>query len=153
MVIEFCEPDNFDIQQLVWNLNPADERELLAIGVEPLWGIRHSIETSKHAMSVRIDGNIACIVGLSVEDSLGEPSPRPWLFGTPLLFADHRTFIRSTRKVLDLWLSEFPEVSNYVDARHSQAISWLKHFGAELGEPEAYGPLGRLFHKFTFRRS
>lgn len=153
MEIEFVSPEEQDITQLVEHMNPADRCELLAIGVDPLWGVRHSIQISPHSMAVRVDNRVACIIGLAVEDALGDPAPRPWLFGTPLLFVNHRVFIQSTRRVLDLWLSEFPEVSNYVDVRHSQAVNWLKHFGAELGEPEAYGPLGRMFYKFTFRRS
>lgn len=153
MEIEFTQPNTFDIEQCVSFLNYEDRNELLAIGVEPSWGIQHSVDITPNSMVVRVNSCVACIVGLTLENSLGLEVPRPWLFGTPYLFKDHRTFVRSTRKVLDFWLSEFPEISNYVDTRNLRAIQWLKHFGAEFGEPEPYGPYARPFLKFTFRRS
>ena len=38
---------------------------------------------------------------------------------------------------------------NYVDARHTDAIRWLKWLGFTLHPATPYGPFDLPFHKFT----
>lgn len=153
MEVEFTPTSEEDILELIARLNPADERELLALGVQPGWGIRKSVSEAHQIMTARIAGELACVVGITLDEGLADSTPMPWLFGTEVLFRNQRALAIYTRKVIEVWLTDFPVVSNYVDIRHEKAISWLKHFGAEFDFPAPYGPLNRLFMKFTFRRT
>lgn len=149
MDIKFQFPDEQDIQDLLVNLSEEDRLEICAMGFEPEWGIRHSIETSLEVVSIRGDGNLACIVGVAQEGEL-VPLVYPWLLGTPFMQKFPRKVLKFSRQILNHFRSKHNYMENYVDARHERAIGWLTHLGAKLYPAEPYGPYGRPFHKFTF---
>ena len=47
------------------------------------------------------------------------------------------------------WREQFPFMFNYVDARHTDAIRWLKWLGFEFDEAAPYGPFDLPFYRFT----
>jgi hypothetical protein len=45
----------------------------------------------------------------------------------------------------------FPEMRNYVDARHARSIRWLKWLGFTIEEARPMGFAGLPFHPFGMR--
>ena len=149
MDIKFQFPDEQDIQDLLANISEEDRLEILALGVDPEWGIRHSISISLDVISIRADGHLACIVGVAEEGELVS-TVFPWLLGTPFMQKFPRKVLHFSRKILNHFKTTHPYMENYVDARHSRAIAWLSHLGATIHPSEPHGPYARPFHKFTF---
>ena len=52
MDIKFQFPDEQDIQDLLANISEEDRLEILALGVDPEWGIRHSISPDVNVLKV-----------------------------------------------------------------------------------------------------
>lgn len=149
MDIKFQYPDEADILELVENISEEDRLEILAMGVNPEFGIRHSISISLDVVAIRADEKLACIVGVASEGEL-VPTVYPWLIGTPHMQKFPRKVLHYSRRILSHFQSSHPYMENYVDVRHKRAVAWLAHLGAVIHPAEPYGPYGRPFHKFTF---
>ena len=93
------------------------------------------------------DGVPFCVFGVSQASLIGSVGI-PWMVGTVEL--DHHAygFLKHCRPVVDRWADRFDLLVNYVDARNTRAIRWLKWLGFEFGEPEPYGWLGMPFIRF-----
>ena len=151
MAIDFYEPTIEHMLELRDRMALDDQQEILAQGHGIMEAVRSSVKGSKECVAIFVDGKLACITGLIVDDSLTE-GVYPWLLGTETMQQHPRLVIKYTRQLLQRWLAEHPEMSNFVDARHTRAIRWLKYFGAELELFPIYGLYSRPFYKFTFRR-
>lgn len=60
---------------------------------------------------------------------------------------------KHSRKMIDIMLSHYPLLENFVDIRNKQSIKWLKWCGASLGPVVPYGVEQKLFQYFQFQRS
>lgn len=76
-----------------------------------------------------------------------------WMLTTPDVLKIKKKFMILSKKIINYLLEMYPYLTNYVDARYSQSIRWLKWCGAEIGKAEKYGPYGYPFHPFLFKRS
>ena len=149
MDIKFQFPSARDIDDLVANISEEDRLEICALGFTPKFALEHSIENAIEAVAIRKDGEIACIVGISIEPGLvGEIVP--WLISANMMRGYPRKVLGLSKKILNHWRDHHPYLENYVDARHYRAIAWLRHIGAVIHPAEPYGPYGHPFHKFTF---
>lgn len=149
MAISFHQTTLEDAAELDANLLQADRQEILAMGFEPLAGIEQSIRTSIDAVTIRKDGELACIVGICRSTDLADVI-RPWLLSTKVVLDNPFVAARLSKVILAKWRAQYPYMSNWVDARHWRAIHWLRWLGAELAPAEPFGPFKRPFHKFTF---
>ncbi len=149
MVVDFSQPNKFHAQELAASLSLEDRRELLAQGVEVEWAIWHSIQTSKEAVAIHVDDELVCITGLCVHENLGGGA-YPWLLATPGMQCYPRLVLKYSRQLIKRWLQIEPYMTNYVDARHHRAISWLTHLGASLEYLPEHGIYRRPFYKFSF---
>ena len=140
-----------DVDLLVANLRPADVREIAAYGYEdPAAPLRASVSTSLHCWSAFVDGELACIMGvtpLSMLSGIGSP----WMMGTPLLEKHARVLVRLTPGYIRRMLKAFPILTNHVHAENVTSVRWLRRLGFALSRPLPYGPTGALFHTFEMR--
>lgn len=116
------------IDDLARNISPADRAEIEAFDYTPYDAIESSVHGSIEAFAWEINGRVACLFGVCQSlDVLGPV--HPWMLTTPLLRSDWRFFARSSKRVVEAWAERYPHMKNYVDARHTVAIHWLKWLG------------------------
>lgn len=130
------------------NLRLDDRRELWAASAsQPTRTIMRSIKASTWANVGLVDGVPACVFGV-VQVGLFGPAAVPWAMTTPLVDRHRRAFMRHSRQWVDKMTADHALLFNYVDARYSAAIRWLRWLGFDIMSPEPYGPFGLPFHRF-----
>jgi hypothetical protein len=139
-----------DLILVATKLRAADREEQRAVGhTEPLAVYRAMI----HATEANIaTDNIepVCAFGLGAPIAFGHEA-HPWMLGTDLMLNNRHTFIRESRKIVAAWRERFAVLSNYVDARNTVSIAWLRWLGFTIGDAVPYGPFGLPFHRFEMR--
>lgn len=151
MTVTYHPPEPADLAHIAANMRAADIAEMQAtLPVTPLEGLRRSVIMSHESCVARVDGVPACVFGLGVGSYLSGLM-RPWLFGTNAVEANGRIFLRSNRVVVNDWASRF-DLENYVDARHTVSVRWLRWLGFMLDDAKPFGPFGFEFHRFEMRR-
>ena len=110
-----------------------------------------AIMHSQIAFAGKVNGEVVCVWGIH-EESLMLSNATPWMIGTDKLDKYAKTFIQHCRPQAALLLSQYKYLKNYVDARNTRAIRWLKWLGFRIAsEPEPYGVMKLPFYAFTMR--
>jgi hypothetical protein len=137
-------------------MRKADREEIYASrGMSPKKVLMESIRASHVAYAFYVKGEIAALFGVvqAISEDKGGMFGIPWVLTGAAVENDRREFWRWSKEGLRIFLDEYGVLANYVDARHEQAIRWLKHLGAEIdAEPKPHGKLGLPFYRFIFRR-
>jgi hypothetical protein len=97
-----------------------------------------------------IDGELAAILGcapISVVSGIGSP----WMLGTPVLDRHSRVLVRETPEYIGKMLNAFPHLVNFVHAKNTTSMRWLRRLGFTLHAAQPYGALGEPFHPFEMR--
>jgi hypothetical protein len=141
-----------DAVLLAQNLRDSDRAEMRAYGHTDSdeVALRRCVATSVLAWSAYIDGELACILGvspLSMVSGIGSP----WMMGTPVLDAHSRILVRMTPEYIARMLKAFPHLVNFVHTKNRTSVRWLRRLGFTLHEAMPYGALGEPFHKFEMR--
>lgn len=140
-----------DVELLIANLRPADLAECQAYGRPDIGaGIRASAKRSMLCWSGFIDGELAAILGAAPIDMLAGIGS-PWMLGTPVLDRHQRVLVRSTPTYISEMLKAFPHLVNFVHAKNTTSVRWLRRLGFTLHEAVPFGPLGEPFHPFEMR--
>jgi len=113
----------------------------------PLEALEQAVKISNDATTGLIDGVVACIFGVAPVSVAGGKGS-PWMLTAPVLRKHGKTFLRGTRMWMEDQKYKWLSLENYVDARHTLAIRWLKWTGFDMDKPAPYGPDGMSFHKF-----
>ena len=141
-----------DAEVLAPIMRSADREEVwAAASLDPLQGLRVSLGSSVSAWCWRIDGQPACLFGVSAESFLSGTGV-PWLLSSHLLPRQQRAFLRHGRIFIEVMLDLFPRLGNWVDARYTVAVSWLRWMGFTILPAEPYGPFAMPFHRFEMTR-
>lgn len=135
---------------LIPRLRQADKDEIWAAhGVEPRWGVLASLAVSRDTSYTGLaDGEPICLYGVA-QPSLLVLAGRPWMVGTDDVPKHSLKFLRESREVVRQMKEKFPFMFNYVDARHADAIRWLRWLGFTVADAAPYGPDKLPFHRFT----
>lgn len=136
-----------DIGLLFANMRASDRAECEAYGVPVYETIRSSAARSLLCWTGLIDGELAAIIGVTPFDVLGGVGT-PWMLGTPVLDRHSRILVRRTPEYIAHMLAAFPHLVNYVHAKNTTSVRWLRRLGFTLHEPEPFGPFGEPFHRF-----
>lgn len=140
-----------DVEHLIANLRPADLAECQAYGRPDLGqGIASSARRSLLCWSGFVDGELAAILGcapINMMTGIGSP----WMLGTPVLDAHSRVLVRETPEYIGRMLNAFPHLVNFVHAKNTTSVRWLRRLGFTLHEAVPYGAPGELFHPFEMR--
>lgn len=97
-----------------------------------------------------LDGSPICAFGV-VPISASTGWGAPWMVGTVRLDRHARGFLSASREVVAELLAHWPRLTNYVDARNTRAIRWLKWLGFAFQPAEPWGADGLPFHRFEMR--
>lgn len=141
-----------DVEALATGLRACDRAEVLAAtGRAPDVGtLQRCVDSSVLLWVATVESRLVCIFGvgaLSVLTGLGSP----WLLGTDLLDKHSRTLLRMCRRYVAEMLAVFPHLVNFVDARNTRSITWLRWLGFEIQQAEPFGAQGLPFHRFEMR--
>lgn len=139
-------------EQLALVMRRADVDEVWAAGhVTPLAALRRSLAASRDAGAGFIDGQIACAFGVAPATVLGA-SGCPWMLGSDLIEQHAVGFLRRSAVVVARWKQDYDRLANFVDARNTRAIEWLRWLGFTIHPAAEYGEERLPFHLFDWTR-
>ena len=129
------------------NLRACDLDEIEVMGaVAPDAALRASVELSSHAYAVLdASGEPVAMFGAA-------PHPLPgvgivWMLGTDGITREGRSIARATRRYFDELNAAYSILWNYIDARNTASLRWLRWGGFRLLGETRFGP--HLFHIFA----
>ena len=142
------EPYYVDI--LARNICKVDKDEVYASsGYTPKKAILYSILTSNHLICYFSNDNLLGIGGVAPKSN-GDGVP--WFLRTELFHFwkknNRRRFFKSSQSWIEHMSEYYPAMSNYVDERNKESITWLKHLGFTFTNKIKYGFLQIPFIKF-----
>lgn len=135
-------------------VRPADYEEITgALGIDLVDGLKVCFGDSLKASKIIVDGQIVAVFGDSVHDAqLGIGVP--WLISTIHVEGrNSRAFLKVCKPEVQEMLNRHQLLVNFVDARNTHAIRWLKWLGFKFTEAIPYGHKGLPFHQFSMLRS
>jgi hypothetical protein len=96
------------------------------------------------------DGRVVCMFGVAPVNLLGDTGV-PWLLGSDDIERHAVTFLRGSKRYIAEMSRDYRLLTNYVDARNTLSIRWLKWLRFDILAAEPYGPFGLPFHRFELR--
>ncbi len=137
-----------DVAQLAAEIRPSDAAEILATGCTDVHAtLADAVTRSVMCWSWFVDDKLACILGVAACEDVGAP----WMIGTPVCEKHARILIKRPPEYIAKMLKAFPHLVNYVHAKNTTSVGWLKRLGFTIHEAAPYGPMGEAFHKFELR--
>ncbi len=147
--VEIRDIEEGDVAVLVRNMREHDKME---VNAATHMGLRNAVQTSvimsTYSKTGLVNDELVCMWGVC-PISLLSGSGSPWMLGTDLIKKKQRIFLRRSKPWLDDIRKDYRYLENFVDARNTLSIKWLKWLGFEMDEAEPYGIHGEPFHKFT----
>lgn len=154
--VHFRALEEGDIAFLAARLRSDDRRELQAVwgaGVDFASILAHAVRLSTHLWVMEAAGEPIALFGVA-PISLLQGVGAPWLLGTDAVKKQARTLVVKGRWYVALMDKEYPGgLCNFVDARNTLSVRWLRSLGFTLHPPAPYGGRGAPFHKFELKRA
>lgn len=145
-------PTDDDILQLAQNMRERDVAEIKAAsGRDPLSSVRRSVESSIWARAFFLNDRLMCIAGLALFQD-GQLAA-PWALSTTMLDTHAKAFVKYSRDTVREMLAIHPHLFNFVDARNTKSIRWLRGVGFTIHPAVPYGVSGLPFHPFEMMRA
>lgn len=94
------------------------------------------------------DGEPVSLIGVAPVSLLGGIGA-PWALTTERIYEQPRSLVQAGLEYIPIMLSQYPRLVNYVDARNTRSIRWLKRMSFALHPAQPAGHAGLPFHKFT----
>lgn len=144
--------DPADVRSLARDLRLADVQEITAsAGVTPERGLLRSLADSAQAWSASDAEGTFAMWGVGAASALATEGS-PWLLAADRLTTQHRrTFVRESRLFVQHLRRQYTVLRNYVDARNTASVRWLRALGFTILPAEPYGVAGLPFHPFYLR--
>ena len=137
-----------DCSWVAEHIREADLQEILAYsGSTPKDALVAGFHHSDIPFTVVVGGEPAAIFGASpVEQGVGAV----WLLGTDGILKNTTRFLRESRFWLDQCARPYDILFNYVDARNTVHIKWIKWLGfTVINTHKEFGVEKRPFHEFV----
>jgi hypothetical protein len=138
-----------DCESVADNIRPADRREVAAhLGLSPYDSLRGGVAISRPCYTVELSGEPIAIFG--VAPALDEKVGIVWLLGTPKIETISTQFLRHSRKWLAFVGRDYEVLTNFIDARNTVHLRWLKWLGFSFVSRRAqHGVEKRPFYEFV----
>jgi len=147
------ETNPLDIAPVVGRMRRKDEDEVIASGFSSAEeALSYSFGVSQQCYTIERNGLPLAMFGLvrsPDQDGVGIV----WFLGTDEMKTIKKSFVKQSRVVIAKFLEVYPVLTNWVDAKYTEAISWLESCGAEFDPPVAVGRNGAMFTRFEIRRT
>lgn len=109
-----------------------------------------SFKASRDTWVGLVDGVPVCLFGIYSPALLANYA-HPWFYGSRLMAGHERAFLRRCRPVVKAMASMYGELRNWVDARNTPAIQWLKWLGFEVSDEIVRFPrMPGKFHSYRY---
>lgn len=127
-----------------------------ACDVAEIWASHHytaqaalleGVAVSTLAYTAMVDGEPVCIFGVAPR-SLLTGEGLPWMLATDGLQQIERVLARMSKPVVEAMLDAYPMLGNWVDARNTRTIRWLKWLGFTVEPAAPFGAEQLPFHRF-----
>jgi hypothetical protein len=135
---------------LAANLRQDDADEVRAFGESRIRAVNRAFRNGLMCRTAFVDGEMAAMwgIGSNVLSNVGHP----WLLTTPVCGrVSPLTYVRIGKTQLAAMLALRPVLYDYVAAKYTRAIGFLKLLGFTVGEPVPLGRHQQLFCKFEIR--
>lgn len=141
-----------DVATILPVVRQADIDEISeALGIPMEEALVDAITGSLNARKIVVDGLIVAVFGDAVHSILGSIGV-PWLISTVHVEKHARAFLKVCKPEVQGMLTRHQHLMNYVDARNTSAIRWLKWLGFTFGPAAPYGHRRFPFYQFTLNR-
>lgn len=119
---------------LARGLRDRDRIEIIGMGSTVADSLRITWRRSLLTRTVLLNGAVVCVggVGGSPLGGVGQP----WMLSTTLFPKVPIFMVKEGLRQVATWLSIFPRLESYVDARYQQACGYLEVLGFQLDAPE-----------------
>lgn len=137
-----------DVFRLAAFMRPPDRAEIEASrGPNHYATVKDAVDRSVWCKAMSVDGAFAGLFGVTDGGDLLNPVGVPWMLGTPALRPS--VIVSKSPGFLRHMLSLFPKLKNYVDARNTPSLRYLKHLGFDIHPAVPHGKMALPFHPFT----
>lgn len=137
------------LRHVAKHMRPEDRAEVWASSrATPEQALEDGFRSSLRCWTGLVNTEAVCIVGVA-PGSLLTGVGIPWMLCTPRLSRAVRPMLRLSRPVVDTMQDFFPVLVNFVDARNTDTIGWLRALGFTVEEPAPFGPDRMPFHRFV----
>ena len=144
-------PDASDIEYIAAHLRSSDSDELRAVhgdNVDILDVLTRAVAVSAEAMVATTPfGEPIALFGVAAASLMGGVAS-PWLLGTDRLEQHGRELVAFAKRDVARWSLSYDRLVNFVDARNTRSIQWLKRIGFQVFDAKPYGLQGLPFHEF-----
>lgn len=146
-----------DAVPLAADLRPQDRAEIEAAHgrhVDVIGLLEYGIEkSSPNAWVMYVNGKLWMMGGVAPAGTLLVGAEgRPWILCTTAMLSRPGVLTRNALRYLHIVKAQYPELSNYVDARNTKAIRWIRRMGFSVDpEPLPMGPDGAPFYRFWMK--
>lgn len=133
------------------NLRQQDRQEITALFGDNIPSVLDlTWKRTPNPQVAWIAGEPVCMFGVCKVDTLSGKG-NPWMVGTPKVEDHPVVFLRKSRELRDEMLDSYRELTNFVDARNTYSLSWLKWLGFAIEPALPLGRRGEMFHRFWMR--
>ena len=145
-------PEISEILYIAEHLREADRQEIkAALGQSPREALVEGCVTAKACFMFRDPEGVPTGLFGIVEDPTGVGAVA-WMVSTDGIERYSMTFLRRCRKWVATLLETYGTLWNYVDARNTVHVKWLRWMGFTLEGPVPYGYQGLPFYKLILRK-
>jgi len=132
-----------DIDYLAPRLRYEDKREILdSVGQNPYQALRDGFNNSQICLTIVDDKDIPVgMFGVGSEGNI-------WLLASPEIKRIRFSFLRESKKVVNLLNKKYQILWNYVDCRNNLHLRWLKWCGFSFLRKINYGVNQKPFYEF-----
>ena len=120
-----------DCLKLGRKMRESDKQEIWSSGrFTPIEGLVEGLKSSgKHSYALLLNGEVVGLFGVSPsKNNMGVV----WVMGSDKMTSNKKEFYKISKEYLNIFLSEYSMVFNYVDKRNSSSGSWLEKLGFEM---------------------
>lgn len=136
-------------RELGQTMRAGDVDEIWASGhFTPEEGLLASIKGTISPYAALADGRVICMFGTGQVSMLSDEG-FPWCLTARELPNHTRAFLRVSRRYIAHTRPKYRRLLNFVDARNTIAVRWLKWLGFEVHPAEPFGIDQIPFHKFV----
>lgn len=138
-----------DVERIAANLRDVDAAEIYATnGRTDIDAVLYDgVKVSSLIWTIDIDGVPAGLFG--VAPTAAHAIGVPWMLGTPALERAPGQLTKKGRVYVARMREAYPTLINFVDARATKSIGWLRLLGFTIAEkPEPFGIFKMPFYRF-----
>lgn len=143
---------------LFWLANEMsqdDRAECAAMGLGPLRALQFGLQHSVAAWcAIKMpESRPLCAFGVMPLGGVLSGVGAPWFLSTPELRKYAIRFLKDCDAYLWRMLDIFPVLVEWIDARHTRGVKWVRWLGFELTGPWPWGPFGMPHYRAEIRRT